>query len=162
MMRNLLGGLSGKRSSNSSADSVQAISSYSGTVERSHASCASRLLGILLMLAAIGTASASGVRATEDEVWSEGGLRLAGKSVQASVGDRGIRVQLAAGTRQVTVEAATFTMTCPSRSGLMIKSVGPATVATSKGRTMYAGSVEVWVTRDGWGYFKAVRRVTRR
>ena len=63
---------------------------------------------------------------------------------------------------EIIIEAPTFVVLGASPSGMVVKSVGPATIAASDGRRMDASSIEVWLSRDGWGYFKAVRRVARR
>jgi hypothetical protein len=96
---------------------------------------------------------------TPGEIWTESGLRAVDDALQVeTAGDRA-RVRLA--TRddgQITVEGATF-MVDGGANGVVIRSVGRATVVAEPGRRrMEADSVEVWLSPDGWGYLKAVRR----
>ena len=122
-----------------------------------------RLVLLVASLVVAGSPAGPSAQRSGDEVWSESGLRVVSKSLQLEPsGDRLARIRLiAAGSDQITVEASTFMMG-GDQSGVVIKSLGPATVmAPSRGRRMEVDSIEVWLSADGWGYLKAVRRVGR-
>jgi hypothetical protein len=111
----------------------------------------------------VGTGVGSDAQGPSNEVWSEGGLRVSTESLQLDLsGDQRARVRLVSLKGEFTVEASTLVVTSGNQSGIVVKSTGPATVAASDGRRMNADSVEVWLSHDGWGYFKAIRRVVRR
>ena len=117
----------------------------------------------LLVVFIFGSALSSGANVQSDEFWSEGGLRVAGKSLQLGLsGEHLARVRLSSAKTEITVEATSFFVMRADPSGMVVKSMGPATVTASDGRRMYADTIEVWLSSDGWGYFKATRRVVRR
>jgi hypothetical protein len=109
----------------------------------------------------LGSVARSSAQRAGDEVWSESGLRVVSKSIQLEVAADGrARIRLiAAGQYEIVVESQTLFVS-GGPSGVAIKSLGRATVtAQRRRRTMEADSVEVWLSQDGWGYLKAVRRV---
>lgn len=96
-----------------------------------------------------------------DEVSIESGLRAVDTALRIEPTGAGARVRLV--TRwndQIVVEGSPLMVTGgPQR--VTIKSIGRATVTSSRsGRRMYADSVEVSLSHDGWGYLKAIRRTS--
>ena len=103
------------------------------------------------------------------EVWSEGDLRPVDKAVLVEATGQRSRVRLLTRSKtEIIVESATFVVMNNGDKGVLIKSVGGATVtATSptavgltkraSQRRMEAHSVEIGIAPDGSGYFRAVR-----
>jgi hypothetical protein len=120
-----------------------------------------RSVSFMASLLLLGLVAPSSAQRAGDEVWSESGLRVVTKSIQLEVAADGrarIRV-IAAGQDEIVVESQTLFVS-GGPSGVAIKSVGRAMVtAQRRRRTLEADSVEVWLSPDGWGYLKAVRRV---
>jgi hypothetical protein len=120
-----------------------------------------RWVSFMASLLLLGSVARSSAQRAGDEVWSESGLRVVSKSIQLEVAADGrARIRLiAAGQYEIVVESQTLFVS-GGPSGVAIKSLGRATVtAQRRRRTMEADSVEVWLSQDGWGYLKAVRRV---
>jgi hypothetical protein len=121
------------------------------------------LLALFVLLAMVGTGVGSDAQGPANEIWSEGGLRVSTEALQLDLsGDARARVRLVSIKGEFTVEASTLIVTSGNPSGMVVKSTGPATVAASDGRRMHADAVEVWLSHDGWAYFKATRRIVRR
>lgn len=96
---------------------------------------------------------------TPGEVWTEGGLQTVNNALLIEPTGQRSRVRLLTrGSAEILVEGSTFMVINGGPNGLVIKSVGGATVtSTATKRRMNADSVEVGLSADGWGYFKAVR-----
>jgi hypothetical protein len=118
------------------------------------------------LLVAATAADALGQRAPQpnftvmsSEVWSETGLRVLDDALLVEPTGQRSRVRLLTrDSAEIIVEGSTFMVMNGGPKGIIIKSVGGATVtSTTTKRRMEAHSVEVGLSPEGWGYFKAVR-----